>query len=189
MGSKLFHFLLLLSFSFFLSSSISAQAYNSAIGLRIDNGLGISVKQRITNRGALEGIMQSSWRNDEVRLTLVWEEHRKILLRNLSLYFGGGLHKGFYDRQEIIVKNPFGVTAIAGLELTIGRFNVSYDFKPALNITGGFNVIEAQTGLSVRYVLDKRPMAKGKKGNDKNIKNKPNKSSKQMPAKRKSSKV
>ncbi len=59
------------------------------------------------------------------------------------------------DEPEI--SGPFGITAIGGAELTIGRLNLSYDVKPALNISGGSNVIYLQSGVSARYVIAKKP--------------------------------
>ncbi|MEL6276089.1 MAG: hypothetical protein AAFU03_13400, partial [Bacteroidota bacterium] len=37
-----------------------------------------------------------------------------------------------------------------------GQLNLSYDFKPAINISGGNRTIYAQTAVSVRYIIARR---------------------------------
>jgi len=85
------------------------------------------------------------------------------------------VHKGWNTTENnpseidtpTITANPFGVTLVGGAEATIGRFNISYDFKPAINISGGEKSFYTQSGVSLRYVLVKnkvwRKMKKNKK--------------------------
>jgi hypothetical protein len=40
--------------------------------------------------------------------------------------------------------------------MTIGNINFSYDFKPALNLTGGEKTLYTQTAVSIRYRFWKR---------------------------------
>ena len=51
---------------------------------------------------------------------------------------------------------PLGISGVIGAEITLGRFNISYDFKPAVNLRGGEKTFYSQTGVSVRYVAFKR---------------------------------
>ncbi|MGB1217166.1 MAG: hypothetical protein ACPG5P_04780, partial [Saprospiraceae bacterium] len=89
------------------------------------------------------------------------EQHFPILFKRFNVYTGAGIHKGWKtgnsnDSTETY-ENPFGVTLIAGGELTFGKFNVSYDYKPRLNVSGGAKAFESESSISLRYVLVKRP--------------------------------
>lgn len=59
-----------------------------------------------------------------------------------------------------MIDNPFGITGIVGAEFTLARFNFSYDFKPALNLSGGEKNIYAQSGVSIRYAVLKNKVWK-----------------------------
>ena len=89
-------------------------------------------------------------------MTLMYEQHSPILGRRFTLYGGGGLHTGL-ERSDAYSGGLFGITMIGGVEMTIGRINVSYDFKPAFNLSGGETVFMAQTAVSVRYVFIRNP--------------------------------
>jgi hypothetical protein len=76
---------------------------------------------------------------------------------------GGGLHKGWLtNTDEVSYKDPFGIDFIAGIEFTMARINLSWDFKPAVNLIGGEKTIYSQSGLSLRYVIAKKPLFEGK---------------------------
>lgn len=143
----------------------TAQSYNTAFGLRVGTEWGFTVKQRILSHTTLEGIFQSSLEREEVMLTALAEQHFRLLTRRFNVYLGGGFHKGWrtgeieYDDAGNAINdydNPFGLTIIFGAEITLGRLNLSYDFKPAMNISGGSQRFYYQTGVSLRYVLFKR---------------------------------
>ncbi len=143
----------------FLSFSLQAQAYMTAGGLRAGTDWGLTIQQRLTKNMTIEGIVQSSLQREEVLLTALAERHYALVFRGLNLYTGAGLHKGFLSNpadNELNApnyKDPLGVTFIGGAEVTLGRFNFSYDFKPAINVVGGERKFYTQTGLSVRYVF------------------------------------
>ena len=87
--------------------------------------------------------------------------HKKILIgRSFNVFFGGGYHTG----KENDVSFD-GLSGIVGLEITLGRLNLAYDYKPQIHLTKGdeTNRIDHHTGLSVRYVLLKNPKWKLKK--------------------------
>ncbi len=142
------------------SIAINAQAYMTAGGLRAGTDWGLTVQQRLTKNMTFEGIVQSSLQREEVMLTGLAERHYALVFRGLNLYTGAGLHKGFLSNKqsaELVptnnYKDPMGITFIGGAELTLGRFNFSYDFKPAINIVGGEKKFYTQSGVSVRYVF------------------------------------
>ncbi len=136
------------------SFCLSAQTYNTAGGLRFGTLWGITVKQRIAKKITLEGILQNSYRTNETFVTLLGEFHAPVLSKRFNVYTGVGLHKGWLEDPEF--KNPFGISVIGGGEFTIARFNISYDIKPAINLVGGDKQINFHTGVSIRYVIDKK---------------------------------
>lgn len=148
-------------FSLLSVGSLDAQSYNTAFGLRMGTEWGFTVQQRILKRTTLELIAQSSLEREEFTLTLLGEEHFPILTKRLNVYLGGGFHKGWgnkssfapEDGSENTYTNPYGITMIAGAEITLGRLNISYDFKPAVNLEGGARGFYFQTGVSLRYVI------------------------------------
>ncbi|MEQ8705424.1 MAG: hypothetical protein RIC19_15965 [Phaeodactylibacter sp.] len=140
--------------------SISAQSYDTAFGMRLGTDWGLTVKQRILDKTTLEVILQTSLQREEALVTLLGTQHLPFITKRLNLYVGGGLHKGWgnvpTNAEGNAYKDPFGLTIIGGLELSLGKLNLTYDIKPAINLIGGERTVYAQTGISVRYVILKR---------------------------------
>ncbi len=137
---------------------LGAQSYVTAAGLRLGTDWGLTVKQRIAEHVTVEGIVQQSFQREEFMVTGLVAKHYKILLNGLNFYFGAGLHKGWNNQPSTFenpdgFKNPFGISGIGGLELGLGRLNLAYDYKPAINLYGGERRVYMQTGLSLRYIL------------------------------------
>lgn len=150
-------FPLLFSFLFF-ASTLTAQGYFTAAGVRVGDGFGVTVQQRVAKKITVEGIIKNTPSRDEFSVTVLGQRHVALLTRRLNFYTGIGLHKGFLNNQANQepgneFKAPFGITGIGGLELTLGKFNLSYDFKPALNLSGGTQTFYPETALSLRYVI------------------------------------
>ena len=153
--------LLVLSVLFCLGAR--GQSYDAALGLRVGTEWGATVQLRVPQlhkNFVLEAIILSSLTKDEGSLTLVGKQHRPLLSRRLNLFYGGGLHAGWNNEINTETGQPFngpkGVTGIVGLEATVGKVNLSYDFKPALNVTGGESILYTHTAVSVRYVIARR---------------------------------
>ena len=88
-------------------------------------------------------------------LTVLLEQHQKLIGKRFNTYYGAGLHKGWIVDGETDLDNPFGVTLVVGIEATMGRFNVSLDYKPVVNIFSGDQFWQSQSALSLRYVFVK----------------------------------
>ena len=151
----------ILTILFFLPVLAFAQSYNTALGMRLGTDYGVTIKQRVAKTTSLEAIIQSSLQREEAQISLLAEQHFPLVSRRFNVYAGGGLHKGWVTRdgteEDPIYKDPFGLSLIAGIEASLGRLNVSYDFKPAINLSGGKHTIYSRTGVSLRYVIVKRP--------------------------------
>ncbi len=145
-----------------------AQGYDSAFGLRLGTEWGVTFKQRVAKRITVEGIIQSGIRRDETTITGLVERHYPLGPRNINVYLGGGVHKGWVrttGTDPAPYANPFGITGVAGAEISIGRINASWDFKPAINISGGEQAVYTQTAVSVRYIINKRKIFENKNNN------------------------
>ncbi len=158
-----FIFSLVILCSCLQSSGLGAQSYDANIGLRLGTDWGISGVLRVPQvhkNFTVEGILQSSLQRDELIVTLMGRKHSPLLSRRLNVYVGGGLQKGWNtaaeDEVEDTYKDPFGITGVMGAELSLGRLNVGYDFKPALNLVGGERTLYIQSGITLRYVVAKR---------------------------------
>jgi hypothetical protein len=156
---------ILLTYSF----QLNAQSYDISMGVRLGTDMGITYKHRIAKRVTLEGIVQSSIYREEANVTVLAEKHMPFLTRRLNFYTGGGFHKGWVTsaKSDLTPEDPFGVTLIAGIEFTVARLNISWDYKPAINIIGGDKRLYSQSGISVRYVMKKRKIIDRKKRNNK----------------------
>ncbi len=142
--------------AFLTPLSMSAQGYGTAAGVRIGNGIGITLQQQIALNTTIEGILQREFTSSDATLSLLYEKHQNVLTRGLNIYAGGGVYYTWIanDANAIVQpKNAFGISPIAGAELTIGSFNVAADFKPNIKLTGSGTVFQMQSALSVRYVL------------------------------------
>lgn len=138
--------------------ALRAQSYDLTAGMRLGTDWGISSQVRVAKKTTAELILQSSLQREEVILTALAEQHSPLISRRFNFYAGGGIHKGWNSatNETEPIKDPFGLTLIAGAEFTLLRLNLSWDFKPAINITGGEKKVYTQTGVSLRYVLMKK---------------------------------
>ncbi|CAH1000483.1 hypothetical protein LEM8419_01636 [Neolewinella maritima] len=155
--------ILLLVATLIVPYAICAQSYDVALGLRVGTEWGATAQLRlpqIDKNFVLEAIVLSSLSKDEGSLTLLGKQHQPLLSRRLNLFYGAGLHAGWNNEINTetgqTFNGPKGLTGVVGLEATVGKVNLSYDFKPALNVTGGESILYTHTAVSVRYVIAKR---------------------------------
>ncbi len=173
--NKILSILLITSFA---SSFLSAQSYDFAGGLRLGTGIGFTFKYQPIKKMTLEAIMSAPLKEEEVRFSLLAARHNHLITRGFNFYLGGGVMKGFNTQEEPDYDDPFAVLAIMGAEFNISRLNISYDVIPSYNVVGGKKDFEIQTGVSIRYVFDKKKLledreknkAKRKKSREKNKK-------------------
>jgi hypothetical protein len=147
--------IILLSILGLMALQADAQSYITAVGARLGTDWGLTLQQRLTKRLTVEGMAESSFRRDEVMLTALLETHLPLITRHFDIYGGAGIHKGWSTNDRDFVVDPFGISLIGGAELTLGRINISYDFRPAINIEGGEKRFFTTQALSLRFVLIK----------------------------------
>ncbi len=139
---------------------VNAQRYRTAAGVALGTtGFGISIQQKIFKYSTIEGIFQAPIRStDATKITILYEEHKKLIGKRVNFYYGAGFHKGWAASAED--PDPSGATIIVGAEMSLDRLNISMDFKPAINVISGVRFIESQGGLSLRYILVKQKKKK-----------------------------
>lgn len=130
-----------------LFTSLSAQTYFTAVGVRVGNSVGISAAQRILPQVTAEAILQNDL-NNTTYLHLIGRYHKPVLRKNLNAYFGGGLHFGTQNE----VGGVAGVDGVMGLELNLNHFSISADLKPQWT-SGPNNGLILNSGVTVRYIL------------------------------------
>lgn len=143
-----------------------AQGYITTAGIRLGNNdqirtAGITLQQRILKKGTLEAIAQTNFK-DNTTIHLLGEYHQNIISRKFNFYMGAGLSGGWEKYSLKGNTEPttgktqvktIGADLIAGVELTMLRWNVSLDYKPNFNIYGRESWYQSQVGVSVRAVL------------------------------------
>ncbi|MFZ1496393.1 MAG: hypothetical protein WAS72_05005 [Saprospiraceae bacterium] len=140
-------------------NSINAQSYITAIGMRLGTEVGFTIQQRVTKHITIESIVQSNLSSKDFGLSLLFEQHQPLLSKRLNFYLGAGPH--LFWKQDSMQLRPFGATVIFGAEISVGRLNISYDFKPAISFLGvPKTTFEAQTALSIRYIFIKQKRKK-----------------------------
>ncbi|HKJ41071.1 MAG TPA: hypothetical protein VKA27_03210, partial [Sunxiuqinia sp.] len=119
---------LLLGFLFLtiVAFHANAQAYETGIGLRGGFSNGLTVKHFISETNALEGILSTRWRGFNV--TGLYEVHQSpFAVEELSWYYGGGGHIGFWDgsyaswAHDNSSYTVIGIDGILGLEYSFAE--------------------------------------------------------------------
>jgi hypothetical protein len=147
-------------FSFFLTPlSMSAQGYGTAIGGRFGNGWGLTLQQQVSLNVTVEAILQKGVKTQDATLYVLGEKHKNFLTHGFNFYFGGGLYKTWLEQDanlKVQPTDPWGISPIGGIEITLGKINISGDFKPNLKLAGDGTGFSWQSGVSVRYVFAER---------------------------------
>lgn len=149
-------------FPLFVGSAFS-QSYFTAMGLRMGSDFGITLQQKILGHLTVEGIVTSSPVTQQTTGTLLVEMHNPIISKRFNFYLGGGLHHRWLENAEGQKLVRRGVTAVAGAEMTLGRINLSWDYKPVFHLNANTQPFESETAVSLRYVFVKKIKKSGNK--------------------------
>jgi hypothetical protein len=133
---------------------LRAQSYGTAIGGRIGDGIGLTIQQQVGDKSTVELIAESVFKSHDVTYSAIYEQHYNIIpfFKFFNFYVGAGPHY-YSPAAGSAIKTGYGVTAIGGVELKLGSFLFSLDYKPLMNISGGDGWFDGQKGISVRYVI------------------------------------
>ena len=137
-----------------------AQDYNTGIGARAGTSNGLTVKHFLSERSALEGIFTTRWRG--YNFTALYHINDQAFnTSGLNWFYGFGAHAGSYSGddhprledggQQLL----FGIDGIIGMEYVFEGipFSISLDWKPGLDLIGGFYPWGNEVAFSVRYTF------------------------------------
>ena len=138
---------------------LQAQKYNTAIGLRMGDEFGYSLKQRVFNKVTAEFIYQDGLITNQQFASAMLQQHHNLLGKRFNLYLGAGYFKSW--EPSGVSDDPLniqtGIPLIIGGEFTIGRINISTDVMPIYYLTGDNKTsFSKRSGISIRYVFWKR---------------------------------
>lgn len=132
---------------------VCSQRYDTAAGLRVGNAAGLTIQQRVSNRYTVEGMLLTNLRT-YTEANIMGQYHGRIMFqKRFNWYVGGGIHIG----GEEVEGTTYGPGIITGLEMSINRYNMSFDylFKNYMNETD--DAYRHYIGVSLRYIIKKRP--------------------------------
>ena len=153
----------------FFPCCLFAQSYNTAAGIRVGNGLGMSIQQRISEKTTIEGIAQRKLaENSPMTVTALVQRHQAIKGRALNAYLGVGAHRTWAQTQDL-----YGIDGVLGVEGTIFYLNTSLDYRPLWNVNATKGNYQGQVGVTVRYVIKQAPYKKKLKKGQKEYYNPP----------------
>lgn len=135
------------------SKSANSTSYTTALGVKVWDGAGISLKHFFNSQNAGE-LIAYFW-NHGVRFTGLFEIHGEINgAPGLRWYIGPGAHIGFYS-------DKYGGGAVAGIDGVIGLdykinsapINLSLDWQPAFEFGSNNGFYGGWGGLGIRYTF------------------------------------
>lgn len=146
--------ILLVLCSIFCSSSLEAQKYGNAFGLRGGGGeAGLTFQQRIAFQSTVEAMFNFS--TNHWVATGLYEHHQPMLTRGLNFYLGAGPHIGrLFKEGEIEGRNYFGLTGILGIEWKFPAMPIliSADLRPQFHLNH-VKSTELKPGIAIRYIM------------------------------------
>lgn len=148
---------------FLTADQLMAQHYKLAAGLRIGDNYGLSLQGKIVNHTSAEFILHPGLGEKLNSFTFVLKQHQKIISDRINIYAGGGLYQSWKNQNAEFKDNirTGGIQTMIGAELTIGRYNISWDFSPGLAVWGDHKgSFTGGSAVSIRYVLIKQPNKK-----------------------------
>jgi len=149
----------IMTFAVLFSALASAQDYNKAIGLRGGLYNGITFKQFLGGKAAIELLGATRWSG--IGITGLYEIHNRAFdVDRLNWYFGGGAHVGFYNGNNTTWGDAGTSYVQVGLDLILGieynftelPVNISLDWKPALDVVGYSGFWADGAAISIRYI-------------------------------------
>ena len=132
-------------------------SYRTALGVKVWDGAGISLKHFTSGNNAVEAI--GYFYNRGFRLTGLYEIHGDIAgAQGLKWYIGPGAHIGFYNgnrRDDDDNDVAIGIDGVLGLDYKFrgAPINMSLDWQPAFEFGDGRGFSGSWGGLGIRYTF------------------------------------
>jgi hypothetical protein len=154
----------LLSVTFFVfifsqaqSKSSNSSSYQSALGVKVWDGVGITFKHFFNGNNAGEFI--GYFWNRGFRFTGLYEIHGNFAdAEGLKWYVGPGAHIGFYDYYDHnyhVDGTFFGIDGVLGLDYKFNGapINLSIDWQPSFEFGDYVGFTGNWGGLGIRYTF------------------------------------
>jgi hypothetical protein len=143
------------------SKSANSSSYKTALGVKVWDGGGVSLKHFFNSQNAGE-LIAYFWRHG-MRVTGLFEIHGNISgAPGLKWYIGPGAHIGFYDRGYIHrgyyypdTRTLIGIDGVLGLDYKFkgAPINISLDWQPAFEFGDYAGFYGNWGGLGIRYTF------------------------------------
>jgi len=135
------------------SKSAKSSSYQTALGVKVWDGGGISLKHFVSGNNALEGI--GYFWNRGIRITGLYEIHGDISgAAGLKWYIGPGAHIGFYN-TKYGDGSFIGIDGVLGLDYKFSGapINISLDWQPSFEFGDNRGFVGSWGGLGIRYTF------------------------------------
>lgn len=135
------------------SHSATGYDYRTALGVKVWDGGGISLKHFFNERNAGE-LIGYFWSHG-FRLTGLYEIHGDINgAAGLKWYIGPGAHIGFYN-DKYGGGSFVGIDGVIGLDYKFNSapINLSLDWQPSIEFGDGRGFVGSWGGLGIRYTF------------------------------------
>ncbi len=141
---------------YFGQAQSTGSSYRTALGVKVWDGAGISLKHFGASGNAVEAI--GYFYNRGFRLTGLYEIHGDIAgAPGLQWYIGPGAHIGFYNDKYNRNDNDIaiGIDGVLGLDYKFrgAPINMSLDWQPAFEFGDGRGFSGSWGGLGIRYTF------------------------------------
>ena len=140
------------------SHSTDSYSYETALGVKVWDGAGISLKHFFNTKNAGE-LIGYFWSRG-FRLTGLYEIHGPIKGANgLRWYIGPGAHIGFYNARPNHTNDPdgtfVGIDGVLGLDYKFrgAPINLSLDWQPSFEFGRNMGFSGSWGGLGIRYTF------------------------------------
>lgn len=163
----MYKYLIILSALLF-SYSGNAQAYNTAIGLRLGKDLGFTLQQRIANKTTAEAIFYGGNSEPDTYANFLLRQHLPLFSKKINAYIGLGFGSHWQFVDDNFTDQKYTIPGVIGLEMSLGRINISGDVMPHLVLSNeGENSYKSIANVSLRLILIKRKVEAKNKVQDK----------------------
>lgn len=143
-----------------ITITLRAQDYNTGIGVRGGTSNGLTIKHFLGSQSVIEGILATRW--EGYNITGLYQIYKPAFNTNrLNWFYGFGAHIGSYRGEEHRRFDNeqhywlFGIDGIIGMEYNFTEipFNISLDWKPAIDFSQGFYPWGDEVAFSLRYIF------------------------------------
>jgi hypothetical protein len=164
---KIFIAFALSCISSFINGQSMGRSYKTALGVKVWDGAGITLKHFTSDKHALEAI--GYFGSKSFRLTGLYEIHGNIDgAPGLKWYIGPGAHIAFYNQRHPHHDHDeddyddvhdghthVGVDGVIGLDYKINKapINVSIDWQPSFEFGNNRGFVGSWGGLGIRYTF------------------------------------